>query len=903
MSAKNLLPLALRLAMASLFIASASIARADAYTDGSVGPATHLSGEMRIGAELGTMRGANLYHSFQTFDVNTGESATFTGPNSIQHVISRVTGGKNSYIDGALRSEVGQADVYLINPAGVVMGPNAMVDVPGAFHVSTADELRFADGKVYSASDPGRSTLTMASPEAFGFLASRPASITLDGAQLALNPGQNATLTAGNIDINGTPEQPAVIFAESGNIRLEAVGNTESSVLISQPSDSPGTGQLKLDYAQIDTSGDGGGSIALRAGHATLSDSWLIAENQGPTDASGGIDLRLQELLQLNRTYVYADTAASGAAGNVGVRAGELRMAESTISSDTYENPDLPFSDFGSAGRVSIEIFGLLAIRAGAQIHSDTYTSSHAGSVEIKAGSVWMDSDGILDRFTGIESQTFASGNAGLVKLQVGGLLEILNGAQISSSTWAEGDAGTIDIESGTIRMDGLNSYDTGIYSQTLLDTSGNAGSIKLQADNDLEVLNANISSQSYGSGDSGDIDILTNNLHVLGRSILISGAYFNSGDSGSISIKSSRILVDGGSVPDINDYIASISSYAESGSGKSGTITIDSTEDLELRNGGFISTASNSGDAGAITIRVGKLMIDGKNRRTPISSRAFEEATGYVGRIDIVADQMMIRDGGEITIATLQKLSAGATSAPDSQINIAANQLELDNGLITAQSQGNVSAAAIHITAGEALFENGSRITTESQAADAGPILIGGGLLWLTDSLITTSAEGSTGNGGDITLTPEYLILDGGFIQANTAAQRARGGDIFVDTRALIASQGLLEIGGATRQDFATNSGRNIIQAAAPGGEQGTISVTSPDLDITAALTPLAAPFSDPDELFTNLCRTLNETESSSLIERGQGGLPIAPDVPASIPFTTERLDRLHTASPGAME
>jgi filamentous hemagglutinin family protein len=73
---------------------------------------------MTIGAELGSTRGANLFHSFQRFDIPTGHSATFTGPDQIRNVIGRVTGGQTSNIDGTLRSTVGQADVYLINPSG-----------------------------------------------------------------------------------------------------------------------------------------------------------------------------------------------------------------------------------------------------------------------------------------------------------------------------------------------------------------------------------------------------------------------------------------------------------------------------------------------------------------------------------------------------------------------------------------------------------------------------------------------------------------------------------------------------------------------------------------------------------------------------------------------------------------
>jgi filamentous hemagglutinin family protein len=131
---------------------TATPVQAQIVTDGSVGPKVSLSGgEIKIGADLGSRRGDNLFHSFEKFGIATGQTATFTGPGAIRNVISRVTGGEVSNIDGTLASRVGQADLYFLNPAGVMFGPKATLDVPGSFHVSTAHELRFADGVSFSA--------------------------------------------------------------------------------------------------------------------------------------------------------------------------------------------------------------------------------------------------------------------------------------------------------------------------------------------------------------------------------------------------------------------------------------------------------------------------------------------------------------------------------------------------------------------------------------------------------------------------------------------------------------------------------------------------------------------------------------------------------------------------------
>ena len=1119
------------------FILGSPAVLAQIVTDGTVGPATTLSGpEMTIGAELGATRGANLFHSFQRFDISTGHRATFNGPDQIQNVIGRVTGGTASNIDGTLRSSVGQADVYLINPAGVVMGPNAKVDVPAALHLSTADELRFSDGSRYSATDPVGSTLSLAAPESFGFLSPQPASLTIMGSQLALKPGKTTTLTAGDITIAGSSdEQPALIRVPGGTLRIEAVGSEGARVSVDDPSGFPGGGTLTLTHAQIDASDDGGGGIVVRAGSAQLTASRLSADNLGDAPPMGVVDLALSETFSLSASRVHSNIFVGGNAGAIKIQAGTIRLDgqdlahhQTGISSDAHPGStghagaidlrvtdrleilhgakissstsasgnagavairtqdmhldgggfDDPFTGIttsayatstGKAGDIDLAVTGRLEILNGAGISSSTFASGDAGKIRVQAGEMRLDGGGLLDQFTdlGIKAHAGSSGNAGTLDLKVTGLLEILNGAFISSNTWGrgnagrvmiragemrldngglpkytgiasdahpesnEGDAGTLDvtvtglleilngatigsstfssgdagairIQAGTMRLDGQGfaRHKTGIASDAYPGSTGHAGAIDLRVTDRLEILHgAKISSSTSASGNAGAVAIRTQDMHldgggfddpftgittsayatstgkagdidlaVTGRLEILNGAgisssTFASGDAGKIRVQAGEMRLDGGG---LLDQFTDLGINAHAGSsGNAGTLDLTVTGLLEILNGAFISSNTwGRGNAGKVMIRAGEMRLDngGRSEYTGIASDAHPESsggdagtldvmvtglfqilngatigsstfasgdagkiriqatdlliagpnsgafsqahstsTGQVGELSIDANTLTLRDGGTLSIKARQTLLD--PTPPDSHLAIHTDQLTMDGGIITAQSEGNVPAAAIDLNGLEMHLINSSEISTESLATDAGYITIGGGSLWLTDSLITTSAEGVNGDGGDITLTPKYLILNGGFIQANTAATDARGGDILINTCVLIASQGLVEIGGAARQTFITNNGRNIIQAAAPGGEQGTISVTSPNLDITAALTPLASPFVDPDELFTNLCRTLNETGTSSLVERGYGGLPVDPGAPNSISFTTERLDRLNTASPGVLE
>src|SRR5215210_4415704 len=105
--------------------------------DGRLSPAQTLAGpNYAIGADLGRQVGGNLFHSFGAFGLNRGETATFSGPATVANVIGRVTGGAQSSIDGTVRSTMPGANLYLVNPAGAVFGPNARVDVSGSFHAS-----------------------------------------------------------------------------------------------------------------------------------------------------------------------------------------------------------------------------------------------------------------------------------------------------------------------------------------------------------------------------------------------------------------------------------------------------------------------------------------------------------------------------------------------------------------------------------------------------------------------------------------------------------------------------------------------------------------------------------------------------------------------------------------------
>ena len=158
---------------------------AEVVLDGTLGPSGPVPGptDYIITDAMGRIEGENLFHSFTKFSIDKGESATFTGPDTIDNIIGRVTGGESSWIDGILRSEIPGADLFLINPWGIMFGKNATLDIKGSFHASTADYLRLGNTGRYSATKPETSVLTSDPPTAFGFLDDTPADISIFGSR------------------------------------------------------------------------------------------------------------------------------------------------------------------------------------------------------------------------------------------------------------------------------------------------------------------------------------------------------------------------------------------------------------------------------------------------------------------------------------------------------------------------------------------------------------------------------------------------------------------------------------------------------------------------------------------------------------------------------------------------
>jgi len=169
--------------------------------------------------------GANLFHSFQEFGLSEGQVANFISTPAIRNILGRVVGGNPSIINGLIQVSGGNSNLFLINPSGIIFGPNASLNLPAAFTATTATNIGFDSGLFNIVGANDYSTL-IGTPNIFYFNVSQPGSI-INAGNLAVLPGESISLIGGTVVSTGSLEAP------QGNIIVAAVPG-ENAVRISQ---------------------------------------------------------------------------------------------------------------------------------------------------------------------------------------------------------------------------------------------------------------------------------------------------------------------------------------------------------------------------------------------------------------------------------------------------------------------------------------------------------------------------------------------------------------------------------------------------------------------------------------------------------------------------------------------
>jgi len=882
--------------------ASSNLVHAEISTDGTMGTATSLNGpNFTISEQLGKLAGDNLFHSFNTFNIHSGETATFTGNASIKNVINRVTGGDISTINGHLISEIGSQGFYFINPAGVFFGPNSSVNVPASFHVSTADEIQFSDGKKFSASNLNYSSISVESPEAFGFSGGNSAKITFDSSRIQLNDKNTLSIVAGELEVNqdsanlnssflnSQNSTPIGLTSPEGEIRLIAHGQEQGTVSLSGEPGKDHIGNLDITGARVSVAGNGSGSIIIRGGDTQLINANFIMDNMGENSAPGGLDLYVQNLLMESKNLVDADALSEGHGAKI-----EISAANSiTINDSTI---DLVSKNSGNGGDITISAPSLF-LNNGTKIITSTNGKGDGGNIYINATDLVMDggisdiSDPVgvliatesLSEIKGGNELTIteAEGNGGNINI-VANNIDIVKTAKISTSTFAKGDAGKITITASNLNIDsegflgiispqetGIYS-DAGVYSETVTITDPNNTTVLPGTDIEIPQTEE-VTKVVYSSGNAGDIELIISDKLSLANGGEISSSTLSLGNAGQVNITAQSMLVD--KVFKYDWKVDSNNTYIPYN-----LWDITEGEFVQQANGGlFSSSAQNAtGNAGLINIDVDDLTVS--NGGTIESSSS---TIGQAGSIHINANLITLNQAGLISIKGQD--SSHTNNTPTLTINT--NELVLDGeSNISSQSGGRAPASDIIIHSDDGVTVTGlSQISSEAENADSGSITISGSSLLLDQGLITTSvgrlADDGTpiimGDGGDLTITSDALIMSNGFIQANTQGVEGRGGAIFIDSDQVITAFNSLEVGGGQPREFVPDSGKNIIQAAAPEGTPGEINISSPIDDVTSIIHAVDSSFKPLIVLADNPCQVESGELPSSLIFSGRGATP----------------------------
>ncbi|OQX24945.1 MAG: hypothetical protein BWK80_18220, partial [Desulfobacteraceae bacterium IS3] len=604
--------------------AVADLLYAQIVLDGTMGTAGEIKGPVYdIKAGYGKQAGANLFHSFGQFNVSSGETADFRVSPAIQNIISRVTGGEFSRIDGTLRStlsgssEISGANLYLLNPAGVMFGQNARLDIGGSFHVSTADYLRMGKDERFNAVEDVE-LLSTEPPAAFGFLDSDIASITVEGKGemtkqewennspgLRVEPGNTLSLIGGDIEIKNGAYYDDVktgdIAAPEGRINMASVASPGEAVLTDDDVDVSSfqkMGNITLsDNATASVSGNGSGDIFIRTGgFFAYSGSSVEADTAG--DENGGRTDIQADTLSLNASSIFSDAEGKGRGGDI-----SIRVSGNALISDSgriFADATGEGAATGSAGGVSIEAENI-SLNEGV-VSSETYGKSSSGTVTLQAqDSIDISGSGqIFARSTGKKTDT-AAGDGGTVLIETRHL-SLSEKSRISTDTYKDGIGGNITVTGpGGLAAESVDiSSDSRIYAGTK--GSGQGGAVLVETDSLSLSGNGKIDSESLSmepdAGIAGDINIIAKNVSLTDQGIMTANTQ-GPGTAGSIVIDTDRLVLGSAS------EISSASTSKDSG-GDAGTVTINAADSVSLSHSKITTQAEDAGK-GQIDIQTGK--------------------------------------------------------------------------------------------------------------------------------------------------------------------------------------------------------------------------------------------------------------------------------------------------------
>lgn len=539
---------------------------AEVITDGSLGGAAQsLSGpNYLINSALGQTKGGNLFHSFSEFNINKGESANFQSTDTTSNIFARVTGGHSSLIDGKITS-TGTANLWMINPAGWVIGQNASLNLPGSFHLSTATGIDFKDGGLFLADAKSQSTLSIASPIDYQFQSSQAATITIDHASLVLKTGMDISLVGGNINLQDAhikaPAGRILLGSNAGaggkwqldNSGLTQVSGQQGTITIehSQPTlgINPSLSINEPTVGNITTARDWDSKIQLAANQITLKSAFISATAGDNLSRRGG-DVELKgETITLANSFITTTVLGDQAGGNIKIHGKDLLLTglpEQPLRGGSKLSSKNSILSNGNSGAIAIDLTGELRLSDQAGISSTVQGNGAGGNIVVNSPLVNLNSAS----FISVES-SLGKGNPGDITVNSHDL-NINQGSFLASSSNLEsqGDAGDIIINSPHISMDegrifsGTDKSSTGATGDIRINpVNANASSIANDAFLKMQHSIISTTNNRVTQGDGGNISVNTGTLVMNGGYVQANSAALN-GSGGTVTVNAQRSIV-----------------------------------------------------------------------------------------------------------------------------------------------------------------------------------------------------------------------------------------------------------------------------------------------------------------------------------------------------------------------
>ncbi len=828
----------------------------------------------------GTQVGKNLFHSFQEFSVPSGNTAYFNNDLNIQNIISRVTGKSISNIDSLIKAN-GTANLFLINPNGIIFNQNARLDIGGSFFASTANSIKFADGFEFSAIAPQSTPLlTINTPIGLQFGAN-PGIIQVNGV-IQTKPNQTLALVGNNVSLDG-----GQLLAPGGRVELGGVAGTGGVELtndsnnprLSFPEGLPRANVSLSNQAKVNVSANGGGSIAVNAMNLNMSGgSQLIAgisDSGLPNTQAGDIEINGTGKVEIAGSSNISNDVLQGAVGNAGkvnISAKSLAVTDgSYLASSTHGH--------GNAGNLSINTLQIdvtnsyLAASANGQV-----SQANAGNITINAGdTVSFDGSGAYTDIT----QEINQGKAGNLNINAESLA-VKNQSYLFSSSKGAGNAGNVMINVGTLSVSNKSILAASANGQV---SQANAGNITIKARDTVSFDQSNAYTnvtENVNQGNAGNLSITAKSLSVLNNSI-IDGTNQGQGRGGNFDFNTLQFDVTNGSYLDTNTHGQgnasnitintdklnvtdnSFLAASASGQGNAGKIIINArdvlfannsqaytdftgkgngddikitTDKLEVNNNSFLAASTKGeGNSGSIYIQArGLITFDGGFAYTDVS----EKGKGNAGEINITADQLNITNGAKFEANTKSQGDAG-------NITINTNKLDVtNNSFLAASANGQGNAGKITLKAREILFGNGSQAYTDvTQKGNGGNLTITADKLDVINHSSFSASTNGEGNAGNITINADKLNLTNSAKFEASTKYRGDAGNITINTNKLDVLNDSFFAASANGQgnagkitinsgDVSFNNGSLAYTDVTEKGNGGEIKINTGSLSIT---------------------------------------------------------------------